>query len=169
MKSAEPWIPGRERAGPPGCFSIPVTSLFQCALHTPRSPMQSQAPASQGGPELLYWWQLYQKCPSLHFKKYLAILYSCFWGWQAFQFYYEIYIKRYFWPENEDRQYPISQGSVKHRCWLLFVPNGRISFYTWRPSQRIESVKKGEISSVRTPTTNNSDSKRVNTFFPKNI
>lgn len=77
-------------------FIILTTSLFQCALHTLRSSMQSQDWASQGKTWLLHWWQLYQKCPSLHYKIYLASLYSCFWGWKVFQFYDEMDTKMVF-------------------------------------------------------------------------
>lgn len=97
-KHEECW--GRERAGPLRYFNILVTSLFQCALHTPRSPMQSQDWASQGKTWLLHRWQLYQKCPPLHFKIYLAILYSCFWGWKIFQFFYEIETKMVFFDKK---------------------------------------------------------------------
>lgn len=168
MRSAEPWIPGRERAGPLGCFSIPVTSLFRCVLHTPEllcgvrlSPARGALSSYIGGscsknvlPRILR--NTWQYCTPVsevdgHFNFTMKL------------------IQRWcFWQENEDQQYLISQGSAKHSCWLLFVPNRRIWFYIWRTTQRIGSVRKGAVSSARIQITTHSDSKRVkNIFFLK--
>lgn len=147
-----------ERADPLRYFSILVTSFFQCALHTPRSSMQSRDWASQGKTWLLHQWQLYQKCPPLHFKIYLAILYSCFWGWKVFQFYYEMDTKMVFLTRKWRQALSDKQELCEAQPLCDVCPKWEDFFHIWRQT---ESVRKRAVSSERTQITTHSDSKRL--------
>lgn len=170
MKSAEPWVPGRERAGPPGCFSILVTSLFQCALHTPRSPMQSQALASRGDLSFYIGGSCTKNALPCILRNTQQFCTPVSEGDKRFNFIMELIWRWYFWQENEDQQYVIGQGSVKHSCWLLFVcPKWEDLFLHLKANWK-DSVRKEAVSFVRTQITTHSDAKRVkNTIFSKSI